>query len=114
MLNYFLWFVLFAGLNLNNARNLNKVKDNILKHKITDDRVDFVILRQIWPEPTCMFPGVSFVEKFAQYYLKSCFFNKSNTLVQSQKMFQHGLYMDFGIFLFYLLKTQTYKFFVII
>ena len=42
------------------AHNLRKLKENILKLvNEKNDKVDFIILRQIWPEPTCMFPGVS-------------------------------------------------------
>jgi hypothetical protein len=32
--------------------------------------VDYLIFRQIWPEPTCMFPGVNFLNLFS--FSKKC------------------------------------------
>jgi hypothetical protein len=56
--------------------------------------VDYLIFRQIWPEPTCMFPGVKFLNHFS--FSKKCYFIIIDVLfvrlthVKFLKMLPHG------------------------
>ena len=58
----FLAILILYLTTLSDARNFKKMKEWILRQSHEEDQIDFIILRQIWPEPTCLFPGV--INKF--------------------------------------------------